>query len=191
MSRHTETGDGEEYTEAEAEALADALEEALADHDSRYGDVDAFGTSLSIKGKIEWNGSVDLKDNGIRKLNLDRFQPQDMRQLKRATQNRRRAGRSLTDKGWHAQLRKLTGSERGQKASEAAGLSPSRGTLLRWLSEQQSPSKENRERIQAAYESMRQDVKVDKGVAGTFTRIVEKRQGVRIRVRDIQNMHFD
>lgn len=56
-------------------------------------------------------------------------------------------------KGWHAQLRALTGTERGLSFADAAGLSPSRRTLLGWLAESQTPNAENQRKIQQAYEA--------------------------------------
>jgi hypothetical protein len=55
-------------------------------------------------------------------------------------------------KGWHAQLRELSGTERGRTAADAAGLSPSRRTYVAWLSEAQTPSAANRAKIAQAYE---------------------------------------
>jgi hypothetical protein len=63
-------------------------------------------------------------------------------------------------KGWHAQLSKLTSSDRGSRAADAVGLDVSPTTLRRWLSETQAPSKANRELIERAYRAM----------AGTFPR---------------------
>lgn len=61
---------------------------------------------------------------------------------------------SFTAKGWHAQISALTGNARGQAASEAAGLTASKRTLLEWLREDHEPSKANVAKIDAAYQRL-------------------------------------
>lgn len=62
---------------------------------------------------------------------------------------------SYTAAGWHAQVRQLTGTERGYQAMSEAGVHATRRTLTAWLSEERAPSKANREAISRAYEAMR------------------------------------
>lgn len=61
---------------------------------------------------------------------------------------------SYQAKGWHAQLRQLTGSPRGYAAADEAGLDVSRKTLQRWLAETQTPSPSNQAKIREAYQRM-------------------------------------
>lgn len=82
-------------------------------------------------------------------------------------------------KGWHAQLSKLTSSERGYRAADAVGLDVSPRTLQRWLAETQAPSPANRELIERAYRAM----------AGTFPR--EALQGHRFEIRGRVTMGRD
>jgi hypothetical protein len=71
------------------------------------------------------------------------------------TAGRRRA--SYTATGWHAQLVALTGTRAGMRAADVVGLSPTRRTLIRWLShsgrgdETGAPSSANRTLIGRAY----------------------------------------
>jgi hypothetical protein len=62
--------------------------------------------------------------------------------------------KSYTAKGWHAQLSKLTSSDRGYRAAADVGLSATSRTLRAWLAEQQSPSPANQRLIAAAYAKM-------------------------------------
>jgi hypothetical protein len=62
--------------------------------------------------------------------------------------------RSYDAKGWHAQISKLTSSDRGSKAADAVGLDVSARTLQRWLAGDQTPSAANRELIDKAYRAM-------------------------------------
>jgi hypothetical protein len=67
--------------------------------------------------------------------------------------------KSYTATGWHAQISKLTSSDRGYLAAEKAGLSVSRKTLMGWLSSTGAdgdpvPSKANQAKIHEAYRAM-------------------------------------
>src|SRR5690242_14412648 len=62
--------------------------------------------------------------------------------------------RSYTATGWHAQLSKLTSSDRGYAAAADVGLSATSRTLRAWLAEQQTPSPANQAKIRQAYERM-------------------------------------
>jgi hypothetical protein len=64
---------------------------------------------------------------------------------------------SFTAVGWHAQVVKLTESQRGYDAMAAAGVDVTPATLLRWLSqgggdEHFAPTKANQAAIQRAYD---------------------------------------
>jgi hypothetical protein len=73
---------------------------------------------------------------------------------------------SYTARGWHAQLRALTGTRVGREAASAAGLSPTRRTLLAWLTEARTPTAANRQRITDAYTAL----------ASGWPRVVESRR---------------
>jgi hypothetical protein len=62
--------------------------------------------------------------------------------------------RSYRATGWHAQISKLTSSDRGYLAAEKAGISVNRRTLMDWLTERREPSAENQRKINAAYRLM-------------------------------------
>ena len=111
--------------------------------------------------------------------------------------------RSYTAKGWHAQISKLTSSDRGYQAAEAAGLSVTRRTLMDWLAERSEPTAENQRRIAAAYGIMRGEwpaqiergqfairgeVKIgedrrDRGSSGTAELAIDGREGDWSRMR--------
>lgn len=60
--------------------------------------------------------------------------------------------------GWHAQISKLTESQRGYDAMAAAGIHVTGPTLVKWLTQDQredfAPSAANRSKIRAAYDIM-------------------------------------
>lgn len=62
-------------------------------------------------------------------------------------------------KGWHAQISKLTEGPRGYDAMQAAGISISADTLLKWLTQdlrpgEFAPTKANQSKIREAYERL-------------------------------------
>ena len=189
--RGRNSDEGNPYTEAEAEALADALDEAMSRHDRLWGEGDTFGTHLVVTAQVEWNGNIDSNNKGgVRDVKFEGLTPDQMRELRDSL--RAGAGRSFTDVGWHAQLRRLTESKAGLSAADRAGLSPSRTTFVRWLSGTQQPSKENRAKIQRAYESARGNVRANRGPANALTKVLrERHEGATIRLRNISRMHFD
>jgi hypothetical protein len=63
--------------------------------------------------------------------------------------------KSYTATGWHAQISKLTSSDRGYQAAAAAGLSVSAKQLTKWLAEEVEPRPDNRAKIARAYSIMR------------------------------------
>lgn len=73
-----------------------------------------------------------------------------------AAENGGQAGRyrSYTATGWHAQLSKLTSSDRGYQSASGEGISVTARTLKAWLAEDQEPNAENRRKIAEAYERM-------------------------------------
>lgn len=81
-----------------------------------------------------------------------------------------------TERGLSARLNYLTKSQRGMDAMDAAGIDVSQRTLTRWLADEQSPSKANLARIEAAYQSLHRERVADRlreqlGNGGRGTRI--------------------
>lgn len=60
-----------------------------------------------------------------------------------------------TERGLAARLRYLTASSAGYEAMERAGISATPRTLIAWLSEQRTPHRANRQKIDAAYWDLR------------------------------------
>jgi hypothetical protein len=83
--------------------------------------------------------------------------------------------RSYTAKGWHAQISKLTSSDRGYQAAAAAGLSVNHRTLVDWLAERRDPSPANQRLIAKAYALM-----AGRWPAEVEQRVLEIRGRVRI-----------
>ena len=115
--------------------------------------------------------------------------------------------RSYTAKGWHAQVTKLTESQRGYNALADAGVSVTPRTLMGWLSESQEPSKANRTAIARAYDRMaggwdpaneRRDYRItgtvkigrdvrERGARGRAPLLVDGRQGDWESIREAWN----
>lgn len=60
-----------------------------------------------------------------------------------------------SERGLSARMKYLTGSTRGYKAMEQAGVNVKAKTLMAWLSGDQEPSKANRAKLDRAYRSLR------------------------------------
>jgi hypothetical protein len=199
MARTRNTGDGEPYSDAEEARVADAIEAAFAD---TYGeDDDGTGpdpTGADVEAQIEWAGTVDNNGRGgVRFTRLDGLNTGRLREAaKVAAKASRQAERgplhTYQAKGWEAQWRQITGSNRGAEAMKAAGLDPSKTTMLRWLSGDQGPSKANQERISKAYDELRNPARgtareANGKVAGELTAAVKARYGAEVRFRDIRS----
>jgi hypothetical protein len=148
------TGDPTPYSAADVASIAGFLGAAFQQYRATLADVD-----LKVKAKIEWSGDVARKA-----IRTTRLRGLDLAPVKAALDRYRAAGgavdkarpaASYQAKGWQAQLRALTGHKYGSAAADRAGLSPSKGTLLSWLSETREPSKANQDRIAGAYEALR------------------------------------
>jgi hypothetical protein len=208
MARKRVTGDGDPYTDAEEAELEAWLDRAFAADDAGGGDRPGMEPhGIDVTAVIEWAGTVDattrLGPEGMRRTRLDGL---DLTGVRAASERARTAaqadyGRAYSAKGWHAQLSKLTASPRGNAAADRAGLSPSRTTLRRWLSESQTPSRRNREAIERAYGDLRSQAasgQRSRAVAGarrqvaeTLTGAVRQRYGVTVRFRDIRNLRLE
>jgi hypothetical protein len=89
-----------------------------------------------------------------------------------------------TERGAAARINYLTRSARGAEAMERAGLEVSERTMLRWLAEEQQPSKANQARLDEAYRMLRHEnvsaqlkAKLTAGGAGTRIEIHPEGQG--------------
>jgi transcriptional regulator with XRE-family HTH domain len=156
-------------------------------------------TKLVIKGRIEWNGTVVRWNDGIRKVNFDQLTPADVAKLHdaagRAARTRARAdkaGSSFRAKSPKAQARALT-RRRGGKEALAALTGVSVGTVTRWLSGKQAPSKARSEQIGRAYGELGKHAKAV-AEARTFPKMLDsvlrERYGVAVRIFDPEFIHF-
>ncbi len=150
MARVT-TGNPTPYSPADS----DSLEALLADEFEQL-DGAATPTSVTVEATIEWAGSYNPHPH--RKTTLTNLDLTEVRAA--AARNRARVERARAAypaKGWHAQLRELTRTAQGEAAADRAGLSPTRRTLIGWLTGETTPTRANRERIERAYAAMRND----------------------------------
>jgi len=200
MGRKRTTGDGEPYSDAEEARVADAIEAAFAD---TYGEEDDGSgpdpTGADVEAQIEWAGTVDNNGRGgVRSTRLEGLNTGALREAAREAAKARRQAergplRSYKAKGWDAQWRKITGSKRGQEAMREAGLNPSKTTMRRWLTGSQAPSKANRERIEKAYDELRNPARgslreANKKVADQLTETMRRSgYGATVRFRDIRS----
>jgi hypothetical protein len=199
MSRHTDSGDGDEYGPQEVDELADSMEEAFSESDTN---LDAG--SMKVTAQVEWAGSIENNGRGgVRTTKLS-LPPGGAREV-RAALDRARAsaaeprGKSYKAKGWQAQLRALNTAGRGPEARDFAGLAPSRETQRRWRLGTQQPGKRNRDAIERAYDRLRETAapsresrKAQRDFASTVTRVLgDKYNGTTIRLRDIESIHFE
>lgn len=205
MPSKRDTGEGDEYSSREAEALADAIAAAFED----WGD-SGEPTGFDVSAQIEWAGNVQATNNGQRRTRIDDLSRADMAKVREAVREYRgTAGeataakplKSYSAKGWHARLRALTGTEVGRAAADTAGLSPSASTLRKWLSDEEYPiRKSDREKIDRAYESLRdRPVTEARGrasrdaskVATALTNALRNTYGVPVRFRDIRRLDLE
>lgn len=207
MAKKRDTGEGDEYSGREAEAVADALAEAFEAWDDGGEPGGAF-----VEAQIEWAGTVQPTNNGVRKTRLDFTDAsasavaavrEAVREYRGAAGDASKAKplKSYTAKGWHAQLRALTGTDRGRAAADAAGLSPSAATLRKWLADEEYPiRKSDRDKIDRAYASIRdRPVTEARGrasrdaskVAAALTNMLREAYNVPVRFRDIRRFDLE
>jgi hypothetical protein len=201
------TGAGEPYSPPEQAGLTAAVNQAFTTDEQFPGVTHLQGAGLDVTAIVEWAGTVDattrLGPEGMRRTRLDGL---DLTGVKAAVDRARAAGqaeygRSYDAKGTHAQLAQLLDTARGRAAADTAGLSPSRRTLLRWLSGEQQPNRANREAIERAYGEVRHQAAEgqrsramrasDREVSDALTAAVRRRYGVNVRFRDIRDMRIE
>jgi len=188
------TGDGDDYSDAEAEALANALAYAFDDLDNESGGEYSGPVRMEVTAQVEWAGTVEHSNGGVRRVRLDTLSPGQVKALRESVGKTRGAGRSYDDVGWHAKLRRLTQTQHGSSSLGDAfgGNQPSQKTLLRWLSEDQTPNSANRARIDEAYNRAQSTVvhRRTGKAADILTGQLHGKYGVNVRFRDIQGIDF-
>lgn len=205
MSSSRDTGDGEAYSLSEEDALTDAVMEAYEQWDRA-----TEPSGIDVRAQIEWAGTIMPANNGVRRTKLDGLSPGAMRKVRealaahKAAQQRQVTAKPLTSlkaKGWHAQLKELTGNPHGSTAADKAGLNPNAATLRKWLADEDYPiRKSDRERIDRAYKELRDRPMREAGqatqktahkVATALTEALRERYGVNIRFRNIEHFKFE
>lgn len=201
MSGKSTTGEPTDYSLAEEGAIESALDRAWQDYTGP-----GAPTRLRVTGQIEWSGVVDRAHGGVRSTKLDGLNLAPVKAaLDRARNAAQKAGTarpaaSYTAKGWHAQLRALTGTARGSAAADRAGLSPTPRTVLGWLSETREPSPANRAKIAEAYGALRNwnvdaatrsAAEANHKVAEELSKAMRDRYGAEIRIRDITQLDLE
>jgi hypothetical protein len=192
------SGDGEDYSDDEVDELYDELADALGEYGGRGGgDV----ARITVTARIEWAGEYVNSRGGVRTVHLD---PMNVRPVREAMAKAQRlevlAARgplsSYKAKGWSAQLKQLSKTERGREALREAGFAPSRETLRRYGHGSQSPGRANREKIAQAYGDARNPgrgwAKARRDVADALTGVMKAQYGgSNIRFRDIEELRFE
>lgn len=199
------SGPSSEYDAHDEGVIESALDRAFQDYETGGGGGGTGPTDIRITAQIEWAGTVDNGRGGVRTTKLDGL---NLGPVKAALDKARSAGhaadaarplKSLTATGWHAQLRAITGTAAGYAAADRAGLGPTNRTLMKWLAEDRTPSKANRERISQAYESMRTRPvdtasrgrrSAQKELADKLSAAVEDRYGAEVRFRGISGLEL-
>lgn len=210
MARKRDTGKGEAYTPGEAEALAARIVEAYEAWDRANGGDDSEEPSQAdVRAVVEWAGHVMPKNDGKRRVRVD-LPAGGMAKVRKAAEKLEAArgklgsakpSTSYKAKSWHAQLSDLTKTERGSKAADRAGLSPTRQTLTKWLSDPDYPIRRgDREKIEKAYGELRNARVTEareaeqgsaKAVADAMTDALSNKYGQNVRFREIESFKFD
>lgn len=145
------TGDPTAYGDDDAQDIYEALLDAI-------GDDDYTGTgTITITGKIEWQGDVHRGRGGQRTVNIGGVALGPIVSAVNAARDAQAAVSkahglsSYKAKGPIAQVRGLMRTGRGRDAAAAAGLNVSPRTLKAWLAGTQKPSAANRQKIANAY----------------------------------------
>lgn len=203
MARKRDTGTGDEYSNAEADRVADAIEAAYADWHNA-----AEPSRVDVKAQVEWAGHIMPANNGVRRTRID-LPADKMQEVRKAAEKARDATRaksaakpasSYRAKGWEGQFRQLFRTAKGYAALDRAGVSATRETLGRWLRGEQAPNKANREAISRAYDEMRgrpvseardAAAAASRAAAKAMTEAMRSQYGVNIRFRDIEHFRFE
>jgi hypothetical protein len=192
------SGDGEDYSDSDIDALVDTMERALNAYDQRKGHNRSNPRSIAVRAQVEWAGEL-YGPGGVRHVNLGASGGMNL-DLSRVREAMKIATtpplKSYKAKGWEAQWRQLQRVKRGADAMAAAGLRPSRQTLRRWEAGTQKPSKANRERIQDAYERIKNPggmtpAQARAAAAERLTDALYDAYGSTVRLRDIRTFRFD
>ncbi|MFE5809445.1 hypothetical protein [Streptomyces sp. NPDC056491] len=204
MAKKRDTGEGQEYADAEAEAVAQAVADA---YDAWGADNEAEPTRADVRAKVEWAGHVMPANDGKRRTRVE-LSPEKMKKVrkivekvKKATAKKEAAKPSARYKAKSPRARwnELAKSPRGRAAAKSVGLSPSAKTAKRWASGG-APSKAYAAKISEAYDALRNwnvreageaSAAASKEAADAMTEAMKDRYGVNIRFRDIDHMDFE
>lgn len=204
MAKKRDTGAGEEYSDAEAESVAEAIEAAYEDWDDTEEP-----SGITVRAKIEWAGVYQAGNNGMRTTRIEGLSADRMREVRKAVEKARKASgkakaakpsSTYKAKGWEAQFRQLFKTAKGYEALSKAGVSATRQTLNRWLRGEQAPNKANQEAIGRAYADMRNrpvtearatSATTAKDAADKLTEALRERYGSNVRFRDIRSFGFE
>jgi hypothetical protein len=205
MAKKRDTGEGDKYSDAEADRVADAIEAAYAD----WANTAAEPTKLNVRAKVEWAGVYQPGNNGVRGVRIEGLKPEKMREVRKLAEKARKASGKVRTakpastyraKGWEAQFRNLFKTRKGYEAMSKAGVSATKQTLDRWLRGEQAPNKANREAIERAYADVRGRPVTEardaaqaaaKEAAEALTEAMRDRYGSNVRFRDIQSFRFE
>lgn len=188
--------DDDEFEEEEEEAAA-------AGGGGGGGGAAVTPDRMRVTAQVEWAGVIDRARGGVRTVNLDGLDLTKTRdavtEARKSAHRAESAGSSFRAKGWEAQLKVLIEDKRGQGATDRAGLSPTRETLIKWLTGERSPNPPNERRIAAAYADIRDQVASaartraehdTQAVADTLSRALSERYGAEIRLRNISSLEL-
>lgn len=196
------SGPSSDYDDDDEAHLYDWLDDGWKDYDEdEDGDPAGDPSAMTVNARVEWAGVTDRARDGQRTVNLQGLDLSGVRDAltaaRQATSKAQSAGNTFTAKGWQAQLTTLLRDSRGSGASDRAGLSPTRETVLRWLTGDAVPNKANQERLAAAYRDVREQVigtARDKAssarheLAEQVNTALERTYGSEIRLRNITQL---
>lgn len=200
-----------EYDEGDESDLYDWLDEEWDIFDGTQGDpqphpVVGTPSTATVEARIEWAGMEVRSNGGVRTTRLEGLElgatGTGLTAARKAVAEEKSAGKGFVARGWHAQLKALTGSRRGTAATESAGLTVTRDTLVKWLASpgqkgDTAPSVPNQRKIDAAYLHMRDQVVSEARTKAALARhelaeqvsaALEERFGQPIRLRDFRQL---
>ena len=205
MAKKRKTGPGDPYSDAEAERVAQAIENAYVD----WANAQREPTQLNVRAQIEWAGHIMPGNGGVRRTRIELGSGMDRVRaaVQRATERRQRAEEARPAewrkaKGWHAQLRQLVeAGDRGSKAADRAGLDIKPRTLKAWLADDQYPVRPSyQERIARAYDELKMwnvrearesAERASREAADVLLDVVKDRYGSNVRFRHIEDFRWE
>lgn len=195
------SGPSEDYDDDDEAELANALDDAWNEYDGSEGTEPATGspTTMHITAEIEWAG--EFARTPVRTVRLDGL---DLTGVRDALTAARKAGDAAETagrfraQGWENQLKALTKDPRGSAATDRAGLTVTRETLVKWLAGN-DPNPANQRKISTAYQDMRDQVardaqtkagRANHQVAEQVNRMMEREFSSEVRFRRIESLEL-